>query len=71
MKLKVSTFGIWLFNYGIKTLQNQNKVVTYKSVIFGIGDSSSPINPYFIMQNNPSFWVSKITLYNILFEFGR
>ena len=34
MKLKVSTFGIWLFNYGIKTLQTQNKVVNYKSVIF-------------------------------------
>ena len=55
MKLKVSTFGIWSFNYRIKALQNQNKVLTYKSVIFGIGDSSYPINPSFIMQNNPSF----------------
>ena len=70
MKLKVSTFGIWLFDYGIKILQNQKKVVTYKSVVFGIGDSSSPINPSFILQNNPSFWVSKITLYHIFFEFG-
>ena len=42
-------------NYGIKTLQNQNKVVTYKSVLFGFGDSSTPINPSFIMQNDHSF----------------
>ena len=70
MKLKVSTSGIFLFNYGIKTLQNQSKVVIYKSVIFGIGDSSSPINPSFIIQKNPSFSVSKITFYNIFFEFG-
>ena len=55
IKLKVSTFLILLFNYGIKTMQNQNKVVTYNSVIFGLWDSSSPINPSFIMQNNPSF----------------
>ena len=70
MKQKVSTFGIWLFIYGIKTVQNQNKVDTYKSFIFGFGDSSSPIHPSFILQNNPSFWVSKITLYHIFFEFG-
>ena len=70
MKLKGSTFGILLFNYEVKTLQNQNKGFTYKSVIFGLWDSYSSINPSFIVQNNPSFWVSKITLYNIFFEFG-
>ena len=52
------------------TLQGQNRIFTYKSVIFGLGGSSSPINPNTILQNNPSFHVSKITLYDIFDAFG-
>ena len=41
MKQNVSTFKFLKFIYRIKTLPNQNKVVTYKSTILGLGVSSS------------------------------
>ena len=47
------------------TLQSQNRIFTYKSVIFGPGGSYSPIDPTTILQNDPSFHVSKSTLYDI------
>ena len=40
---------------GIMTLQSQNRIFTYKSVIFGLGDRRSPIDPTAILQNDPSF----------------
>ena len=55
---------------GIMTLQSQNRIFTYKSVIFGLGNSCSPIDPTTILQNNLSFHVSKITLYDIFDAFG-
>jgi len=70
MKLKVSIFGFQIFICGIMTLQSQNRIFTYKSVIFGLRGSSSPIDPTTIFQNNPSFHVSKITRYDIFDAFG-
>ena len=35
-----------------------------------MGGTSSPMNPSFILQNNPFYQVSKITLYEIFFVFG-
>ena len=49
MKQKVSTFGFFTYNYVIITFQYQNRVVPYKSATFSLGDSSTPINPSFIL----------------------
>ena len=42
MKRKVLTFEFLPFPYGIKTLNNQNMIVTYKCVIFGLGGVHPP-----------------------------
>ena len=59
-----------IFSREIKTMKNQNRVVTYKSVFFDLGGSFSHITPFFILENNPSFKFWRITLYYIFFEFG-
>ena len=71
MKLKVSSLGFLILIYGIKTLQNKISIFTYKSAIFGLGGGSSPINSPVILQNNPSFYMLKITLYDIFFVLGH
>ena len=71
MNLKVSGFGFSIVIYGIKTLQNQNRIFIYKNVILALGGSSSPINPHIILQNNPSSYLSKITAYDIFLVFGH
>ena len=70
MMLKVSSFGFSIFNCGIKTQKSQNRIFTYKSVIFGLGGSSSPIDLLLYCKLNPPFYVSKITLYDIFIVFG-
>ena len=70
MMLKVSSFGFSIFNCGIKTQKSQNRIFTYKSVIFGLGGSSSPIDLLLYCKLNPHFYVSKITLYDIFIVFG-
>ena len=37
MNLKVSGLGFSIVIYGIKTLQNQNRIFIYKSVILALG----------------------------------
>ena len=71
MKLKVSSVVSSILIYGIKTLQNQNMNFTYRRVILALGGSSSPINPHILLQNDPSFYLSKITLYDIFLVFVR
>ena len=71
MNLKVSGLGFSIVIYGIKTLQNQNRIFIYKNVILALGGSSSPINPHIILQNNPSSYLSKITAYDIFLVFGH
>ena len=71
MNLKVSSCGLYILIYGIKTLQDQNRIFGYKSVISGSGGTSSPIDPTVILQNNPSFSMLKITLYDIFFVLGH
>ena len=71
MKLKVSSVVSSILIYGIKTLQNQNRNFTYRRVILALGGSSSPINPHILLQNDPSFYLSKITLYDIFLVFVR
>ena len=55
IKLNISAFVFQLFTYGNITLQNQNRVGPNKSVILGLGVSSSPSNSYFLLQSNPLF----------------
>ena len=71
MNLNVSSFGFSILIYGITTLQNQNGIFIYKSIILTLAGSSSPINPHIILQNSPSVYLSKITLYEIFLVFGR
>ena len=71
MKLKVSSFGSSILIYGITTLQNQNVIFIHKSNILALGGSSSPINPHIILQNSPSIYLSKITLYEIFLVSGN
>ena len=70
MKLKVWSFVFSILIYGITTLQNQNGIFIYKSIILALGGSSSLINPHIILQNSPCFYLSKITLYEIFLVFG-
>ena len=71
MNLNVSSFGFSILIYGITTLQNQNGIFIYKSIILTLAGSSSPINPHIILQNSPSVYLSKITLYESFLVFGR
>ena len=71
MNLKVSGLGFSIAIYGIKTLQNQNRIFIYKNVILALGGRSSPINPHINLQNNPSSYLSKITAYDIFLVFGH
>ena len=71
MKLKVWSFVFSILIYGITTLQNQNGIFIYKSIILALGGSSSPINPHIILQNSPSIYLSAITHYEILMVFSR
>ena len=54
-KLKVSSFGFQIFICGIMILQSQNRIFTYKSVIFSLGGSSFLVYPTNILPNNPAF----------------
>ena len=47
--------NIWILIFfgRIKTLQNQNRVLTYRCVIFNMGDISYRTNCSIILQNNP------------------
>jgi len=71
MNLKVSGLGFSIVIYGIRTLQNENRIFIYKNVILALGGSSSPINPHIILQNNPSSYLSKNTAYDIFLVFGQ
>ena len=71
INLNVSSFGFSILIYGMTTLQNQNGIFIYKSIILTLAGSSSPINPHIILQNSPSVYLSKITLYEIFLVFGR